>query len=152
MPSVLPSTGEPPLITESVRYVGLDVHKRVVAACLVDATGKVVHRERFARNRRTLKLFATKVLRPSDHVALEATTIVNGRIDAPDDWDVFSFEGRAGAEIVAEVYARRLNSPLDSVLRLTDASGRQLAMNDDFEDKGAGLTTHQADSYDCPQQ
>lgn len=62
------------MITETVRYVGLDVHKRVVAACLVDATGKVVHRERFALNRRTLELFATKVLRPSDHVALEATT------------------------------------------------------------------------------
>ena len=62
------------MITESVRYVGLDVHKRVVEACLVDATGKVVHRERFALNRRTLELFATKVLRPSDHVALEATT------------------------------------------------------------------------------
>ena len=62
------------MITETVRYVGLDVHKRVVEACLVDATGKVVHRERFALNRRTLELFATKVLRPSDHVALEATT------------------------------------------------------------------------------
>jgi transposase len=62
------------MITESVCYVGLDVHKRVVAACLVDATGKVVHRERFALNRRTLELFATKVLRPSDQVALEATT------------------------------------------------------------------------------
>jgi hypothetical protein len=73
--------------------------------------------------------------------------IVNGRIDAPDDRDVFSFEGRAGTQIVAEVYARRLNSPLDSVLRLTDAGGRQLAMNDDFEDKGTGLITHHADSY-----
>ncbi len=57
-----------------VRYVGLDVHKRVVEACIVDATGKVVHRERFALNRRTLELFATKVLQPTDHVAFEATT------------------------------------------------------------------------------
>jgi transposase len=57
-----------------VRYVGLDVHKRVVEACIVDSSGKVVHRERFALNRRTLELFATKVLRCSDVVALEATT------------------------------------------------------------------------------
>ncbi len=57
-----------------VRYVGLDVHKRVVEACIVDAAGKVVRRERFALNRRTLELFAAKVLRPGDHVALEATT------------------------------------------------------------------------------
>ena len=34
--------------------------------------------------------------------------IVNGRIDQPGDWDVFRFEGRAGEEIVAEVFARRL--------------------------------------------
>ena len=57
-----------------VRYVGLDVHKRVVEACIVDAKGSVVHRERFALNRRTLKTFATHVLRPTDHVAFEATT------------------------------------------------------------------------------
>ena len=34
--------------------------------------------------------------------------------------------------------ARRLGSPLDSALRLTDADGRQVAFNDDCEDKGAG--------------
>ena len=57
-----------------VRYVGLDVHKRVVEACIVDQSGNVVHRERFPLNRRTLELFATKVLQPGDHVAFEATT------------------------------------------------------------------------------
>jgi len=73
--------------------------------------------------------------------------IVNGRIDASGDWDVFRFEGKAGQEIVAEVYARRLDSPLDSVLKLTDTQGQQLAFNDDHEDKGSGLNTHHADSY-----
>ena len=75
--------------------------------------------------------------------------IVNGRMDRSDDWDVFRFEGRAGSEIVAEVQARRLDSPLDSVLKLTDSAGKPLAFNDDHEDKGAGLTTHQADSWLC---
>lgn len=72
--------------------------------------------------------------------------VVNGRIDRPGDTDVFRFEGKAGSEIVAEVFARRLGSPLDSELKLTDATGRQLAFNDDYDDKGAGLLTHQADS------
>ena len=72
--------------------------------------------------------------------------IVNGRIDKPGDRDVFCFEGSAGDEVVAEVYARRLNSPLDSILKLTDANGHRLMTNDDYEDKGAGLTTHHADS------
>jgi hypothetical protein len=73
--------------------------------------------------------------------------ILNGRIDQAGDWDVFSFEGRAGQEIVAEVFARRLDSPLDSILKLTDAAGRLLVLNDDHEDKGSGLSTHYADSY-----
>ena len=72
--------------------------------------------------------------------------IVNGRIDRAGDEDSFVFEAKAGAAFVAEVFARRLGSPLDSILTLTDASGRQLAINDDFDDKGAGLLTHQADS------
>lgn len=58
----------------SIRFIGLDVHKRVVEACIVDEAGKVVRRERFALNRHTLETFATKILRPTDHVALEATT------------------------------------------------------------------------------
>ncbi len=72
--------------------------------------------------------------------------IVNGRVAQPGEAEYFRFEGRAGDEIVAEVSARRLGSPLDSVLRLTDAAGKQIAFNDDFEDPGAGLITHQADS------
>ena len=40
--------------------------------------------------------------------------IVNGRIGRPGDRDVFRFEGHAGQQIVAEVMARRLDSPLDS--------------------------------------
>ena len=85
--------------------------------------------------------------RPQEAQRLTLPVIVNGHIDRPDAWDVFAFEGRGGSEIVAEVFARRLGSPLDSVLKLTDAAGKQLAYNDDHEDKGAGLTTHHADSY-----
>ena len=51
---------------------------------------------------------------------------------------------------------RRLDSPLDSVLKLTDASGKQLAYNDDSNtdyissewlDIDWGANTHHADSY-----
>jgi hypothetical protein len=72
--------------------------------------------------------------------------IVNGRIGRPGDWDVFRFEGRAGQQIIAEVEARRLDSPVDSVLELTDAGGKRLAFNDDREDKADALHTHHADS------
>ena len=73
--------------------------------------------------------------------------IMNGTIGTPDDQDLFQFEGRSGDEVVAEVMARRLDSPLDSMLKITDASGACLAANDDQEDLGSGLNTHHADSY-----
>ena len=73
--------------------------------------------------------------------------MVNGRIDSPGDWDVFEFEGKAGQRIVAETYARRLGSPLDATLTLTDSEGRELAANDDRKDIASGLITHHADSY-----
>ena len=73
--------------------------------------------------------------------------IINGRINRTDDWDVFEIAGRAGEEIVAEVSARRLDSPLDSILKITDSSGKLLGLNDDHEDLGAGTNTHHADSY-----
>jgi hypothetical protein len=85
---------------------------------------------------------------------IDMPKIINGRIDRPGDVDVFRLSGRAGDEVVAEVYGRRLNSPLDSLLRLTDASGKVLEWNDDYMLKDThlhtnmmGLLTHHADSY-----
>jgi hypothetical protein len=79
--------------------------------------------------------------------AVTLPVIVNGRIDSPGEDEVFRFAGRAGEKIVAEVLARRLESPLDSTLELTDATGKRLAFNDDYNDEGAGLETDHADSY-----
>ena len=83
---------------------------------------------------------------PKDAAALTLPVIVNGRIQAAGDVDVFAVTGRAGERIVAEITARRLRSPLDSVIELTSASGARLAASDDVVDKGEGLMTHHADS------
>jgi len=86
--------------------------------------------------------------------AVEMPKVVNGRIETPGDVDVFRVEARAGETIVAEVHARRLGSPMDSLVRLMDASGKVLAWNDDHVFKQqhlhideAGRITHHADSY-----
>jgi len=80
--------------------------------------------------------------------------MINGRIDEVGDIDVFTFSGKAGERIVAEIYGRRLNSPVDSMLRMTDQTGKTLAWNDDYVLKDThlhkdtlGLVTHHADSY-----
>ena len=84
---------------------------------------------------------------PAHAQKVKLPIIVNGRTDRPDDWDVFQVEGKAGDTMVAEVHARRLDSPLDSMLKITDAHGKLLAFNDDRQDVGSGLNTHHADSY-----
>ena len=58
----------------NVRYIGLDVHKRVIECCILAADGRVLQRERLALSRSYLEAFARKVLKPTDRVALEATT------------------------------------------------------------------------------
>lgn len=73
--------------------------------------------------------------------------IVNGVIASPSDTDIFSFPGKPGEEIVLEVIARQLGSPLDSFLQVKDKSGRVLATGDDSSCINIGLQTHQADAY-----
>jgi transposase len=57
-----------------LRYAGLDVHKRVVEACVLDAAGQLLRRERFELTPDNLTAFARAHLGPQAHVALEATT------------------------------------------------------------------------------
>ncbi len=79
-------------------------------------------------------------------MSVQQGCVINGRIGTSDDRDVFAVQLGAGGEIVAEVIARRLGSPLDSVLKITDSTGKQLAINNDCEDKSLGRMIHHADS------
>jgi hypothetical protein len=89
-----------------------------------------------------------------DAQKIDLPKIINGQVIKPGDIDVFRISGRAGDKVALEVYARRLNSPLDSLLRLTDAVGTVLEWNDDHIQKDKhlhkdilGLQTHHADAY-----
>ncbi len=57
-----------------IRYVGLDVHKDVVQACLIDEQGRRLEGHRLPCTKECLEAFARERLSPTDHVALEATT------------------------------------------------------------------------------
>ncbi|MGD9419563.1 MAG: PPC domain-containing protein [Verrucomicrobiota bacterium JB025] len=83
----------------------------------------------------------------SDARALKLPVTVNGRIRTRHETDVYRFHGSKGQQVVAEVRARRLGSPLDSMLRITGADGTVIALCDDWEDLGSGTRTHHADSY-----
>jgi hypothetical protein len=85
---------------------------------------------------------------PPGHAAMvQWPVIINGRIDRAGDRDAFAFHAAKNDWVVAEVTARRLNSPLDSILRLVDSGGNTIEVNDDHVDAAAGLMTHHADSY-----
>jgi transposase len=55
-------------------YVGLDIHKAVVEAVIVDGSGALVRRARFACSREQIERFAALHLHADDQVAVEATT------------------------------------------------------------------------------
>lgn len=78
--------------------------------------------------------------------AIRLPVVIDGQIGAAGDWDMFRLDARAGSEIVAEVQARRLNSPMDSVLKILAPNGKEMASNDDSEDRSLALDTHHADS------
>ena len=59
---------------------------------------------------------------------------LNGILVAKGQEDWFCFPASKGIPLEVEVYARRLRSPLDSVVQVFDEQGREVAANDD----GAG--------------
>lgn len=91
---------------------------------------------------------------PEEAQPIKRPVIVNGRIQQVGDRDVYRFQGSEGDSVSVEVIARRLNSPLDSIITLTGPGLDKPVRNDDYVDKdkthlhlGAGLVTHHADSY-----
>lgn len=55
-------------------FAGLDLHKQVIEAAIVDEVGKLVHQSRFPATREALAAFARRWLNPETRVAVEATT------------------------------------------------------------------------------
>ncbi len=68
---------------------------------------------------------------------IEQTTAVvvpcaaNGRLDEPGDQDWYSFEGKKDQVFNLEVFARRVNSPLDAIINVWGPDKQHIAGNDD---------------------
>lgn len=60
-------------------------------------------------------------------VEVKLPVTINGRIFPREDVDVWTFTARAGQEIMFEVSAKRLGSPLEARLEVRDAKGKHLA-------------------------
>ena len=62
--------------------------------------------------------------------AVDLPATINGRLSGPDR-DTYRFSAKAGQRVTLEVEARRAGSAVDPVLRVMDAEGRQVAINND---------------------
>jgi len=58
--------------TRTLRYIGLDVHKKWIQFCIVNRQGRIVREGRFEATADAIDRFA-RSLKPTDAVALEAT-------------------------------------------------------------------------------
>jgi hypothetical protein len=77
---------------------------------------------------------------------ITAPVVVDGRIDKAGDMDYFVFRAKKDDKLVMQVQARRLGSPMDSVLTLYDSKRNQVAENDDWNDPLEAILAHNADS------
>lgn len=74
-------------------------------------------------------------------------TLVEGKIGSAGDADCFRVDLKKGEKLALEVFARRLDSPLDSLIQVFDADEKMIAWNDDWSWLKVGMNTHQSDSY-----
>ena len=81
--------------------------------------------------------------------ALKLPMLISGVISKDGEEKVFRFCARKGEQVVAEIFARRLGSPLDTVISVTGPDGKQIALNDDFPRPNIGLNMQHVDSYIC---
>lgn len=95
------------------------------------------------RNGGTLDGVDVNSLKPAE---LKIPNFANGRIVKKGQVDSYKFELEKGKKAVIEIFARRLGSPLDSFITVSDEGGKVLAQSDDVEDFSYGLVTHHADS------
>ncbi|HTD86241.1 MAG TPA: PPC domain-containing protein, partial [Candidatus Binatia bacterium] len=63
---------------------------------------------------------------------LSLPAAISGVIGAAAEVDQFNFKAAKGQELIFEVDAARRGSPLDASLWLTDAKGKELARNEDY--------------------
>ncbi|MFM7037860.1 MAG: PPC domain-containing protein [Planctomycetaceae bacterium] len=69
---------------------------------------------------------------PARAAVARPESVWNGRIQQPGDSDCWNIELQQGQAVEFDLRAARLNSPLDSVLSISDSTGKKLAESDDL--------------------
>ncbi len=76
--------------------------------------------------------------------------VLAGRIDHPGEADLFNFEAKANEKLAVEVVARRLNSGLDSIIRILNEQSSPLVESDDATFQRVGNADSWLESWTAP--
>ena len=76
---------------------------------------------------------------------LSLPTVISSAISKPGEKGVYCFSAGAGERVVADVWARRLNSPLDGLLEIYAPSGKRIAVCDDVKRQKIGTIMQHTD-------
>jgi len=68
---------------------------------------------------------------PESSQLIELPAAINGFIKAPAESDYYRFHAKKGEPLIFDVFASRMNSPLDSSLAVQNLEGKELARNED---------------------
>jgi hypothetical protein len=80
--------------------------------------------------------------------SISIPVLIKGCINYPGCINQYRFYGKQGDIVVIEVIARRIGSPVDSLVKLAGPDGEIVQLNDDMKQNILyGLLTHNADSY-----
>jgi hypothetical protein len=66
---------------------------------------------------------------------LELPVTISGRLAATGDRDVYRFSAKGGETVLFQLDGRRLGSPIDAILEITDEAGKSLVRTDDVKQK-----------------
>lgn len=87
---------------------------------------------------------------PEKAQAVTLPTGISGRIESASDVDYYVFDGKKGETYSVEVIARRLQSNLDSIVRITSDKQGALAENDDARINQLNTPDSMIDSWTVP--
>ncbi len=83
----------------------------------------------------------------SNAVMLKKEVIVKNNLLKAGDRHCYKFTAKKGEEFACEIFARRINSLVDSSLQIFDSQQKLLASNDDHDWGNIGTETQLTDSY-----
>ena len=92
---------------------------------------------------------AIKVEKGAEKTVFSAPVVIFDRIEKPGVPDCWYFKASAGEKLVVDVWARRLNSPLDGFIEVYDPSGKRIAFCDDVKRQRVGLVMQHTDPWLC---